>query len=345
MRPPIFFLAALLFSATAFGAVEFVAVPTPGNGKLSDALTDEAGAIHLVYQKGADVFYAKSSDDGATFSTPLRVNSATGPAAGGMFRGPALALGKGGTVHVIWYPDQAKLPAKADWGVRYARLDAGATAFTAEQNIGRRPSDNYSLAADASGNVAVVWTAGALTIARSRDNGATFQPAENIPGADPCECCATRAVFTAQGRLSVLYRDKKDNDRVMSIADVPATGTASHWKLSDQTWPIKACPMTGSFITRAATGLLAAWENTGNVYFGLVKTGSPATATMVGRGKYPVALPASATGTGIAWKTGRTLNWKSFDTNGASTSGSMETPNADRFGAVVTKSGKVLLFE
>jgi|SRR5438445_13061973 len=75
-----------------------------------------------------------------------------------MYRGPDLAVGKGGLVHVIWYNNgyQRKLP-QDQWGVMYSHLNSEGTAFVPSRNLNHKPSDNYSLAADNSGRVAVVW--------------------------------------------------------------------------------------------------------------------------------------------------------------------------------------------
>ena len=47
------------------------------------------------------------------------------------------------------------------------------------------------------------WTADALYVNRSTDRGETFSDAVRVRGADPCECCATRAAFGNDGELAV----------------------------------------------------------------------------------------------------------------------------------------------
>src|SRR6185295_7546416 len=135
-----------------------------------------------------------------------------------MYRGPDVAIGKDGRVHVIWYVNayQRKLP-QDQWGVFYAHLDRGQGAFTKGMNLNHKPSDNYSLAADERGNVAVVWMAEGVFVNVSKDNGKTFGAAERIEVADPCECCASRAAFSSGGALMIDYRDKKGNVRDMHL--------------------------------------------------------------------------------------------------------------------------------
>ena len=82
-------------------------VRVPGGGIQPQVAVDENGAVHMIYYQGdpqnGDLYYVGSRDGGATFSTPLRVNSAPGSAiAVGNIRGGHLAIGKNGRVHVAW---------------------------------------------------------------------------------------------------------------------------------------------------------------------------------------------------------------------------------------------------
>src|SRR4029077_1170284 len=128
-----------------------------------------AGAIHLAFVSGQDVYYAKSTNNGASFSPPWRANSEPGSShPPNMYRGPDLALGRNGRVHVIWYVNawQRHLPPEES-GVHYAYLDPAAGRFSATVNLNHLPSDNYSLAADQEGHVAVFWMAGGLFLSLS----------------------------------------------------------------------------------------------------------------------------------------------------------------------------------
>jgi len=59
-------------------------IRVPNGGIQPQAAMDEKGTIHLVYFSGdpmqGDLFYVTSTDDGATFSQPRRVNSQPGSA-------------------------------------------------------------------------------------------------------------------------------------------------------------------------------------------------------------------------------------------------------------------------
>src|ERR1041385_8512886 len=172
-------------AASVSGAPSVTVTKTPGDGAVPDAETAKDGSIHVAYVSGEDVFYVVSTNAGKTFSAPLRVNSEPGTAhPANMFRGPDLAIGQNGRVHVIWYVNayQRKLP-QDEWGVFYSHLDPGQAAFAKEVNLNHKPSDNYSLAADDKGHVAVVWMAGKLVLTVSSDNGESFRT-EDISIAD-----------------------------------------------------------------------------------------------------------------------------------------------------------------
>ena len=82
-------------------------IRVPQGGIQPQAIVDDKGVIHLVYFNGeprqGDLFYVRSTDGGATFSPPLRVNSQAGSAiAAGTIRGGQIALGENGRVHVAW---------------------------------------------------------------------------------------------------------------------------------------------------------------------------------------------------------------------------------------------------
>src|SRR4051812_608886 len=102
---------AILLAASA-PAADVNVVRVPSGGFKASAAVDSAGTLHLVNfsgsTSGGDLFYVTSRDAGASFSPPLSVNSQTGSALGASSaRGPHLALGREGRVHVLW-PGSAK---------------------------------------------------------------------------------------------------------------------------------------------------------------------------------------------------------------------------------------------
>ena len=70
----------------------------PNGGIQPQVAVDDIGTLHLVYYTGdahhGDLFYARSNDGGASFSSPVRVNEGGSAIAAGTIRGAQLALGK-----------------------------------------------------------------------------------------------------------------------------------------------------------------------------------------------------------------------------------------------------------
>lgn len=328
----------------------------PHGGVVPDAEIDPAGKIHVAYVAGHDLYYVTSADEGKTFSQPIRVNSEAGTVNSGKYRGPDLAVGQNRQIHIIWYTTayHRKLP-QDQWGVYYSQLDSAKKAFLPSRNLNHRPSDNFSLAADSRGTLAVFWTADGLYVNLSRDGGKTFSEAQLVhPKADPCECCATRARFSSDETLFSLYRDKADNLRDMYVASLPLGKAGfSMWKISEKPWKIEACPMTGAFLSDGRDeGLVAAWETQGQVYFAHLNKSSqklpfeemPTPGEAVK--KYPVILNAPDGVMLVAWKRGSQFEWQLYDAEGKP-QGQLNwrtSRNPHRPAGVVTNEGKFLLF-
>src|SRR5690348_15606673 len=97
-------VAALMITRPARAQAEVRVVAPPNEGAVPDAEVDRQGAVHLVYVSRGSVQYVRSEDGGRTFSAPLQVNSEPGTVPPpNMFRGPDVAVGREGIVHVVWY--------------------------------------------------------------------------------------------------------------------------------------------------------------------------------------------------------------------------------------------------
>src|SRR5262249_53301564 len=107
----------------------------PGGGLQPQAVV--AGeTVHVVYFAGepqaGDVFWVRAKGASGTFGDPVRVNSLPGTAtAVGTIRGPHLALGRGGRLHVTWIGAGRAEPTPL-W---YARLDDAGESFEPQRNL------------------------------------------------------------------------------------------------------------------------------------------------------------------------------------------------------------------
>ncbi len=319
-------------------AVTTMRVP---NGGIQPQIVERDGIVHLIYFLGApesgDLFYTRSLDYGVTFSKPLPVNHTPGSAmAIGNIRGAQLAIGRQGRVYVAWngVNPAGHIP------MLFTRLDNGGTAFEPERNlIGKAYGINGggSLAADNKGNVYVFWHAPVpgtegeqnrrVWIARSTDDGATFEPERKAFDSDigACGCCGMKA-YADGTSVSVLFRSA---DQVVNrdIWLLTSDDGGKTFKGSDVSrWNIGACVMSAVTLTPSPQGLLAAWETEKQAYFGRVVNGavvSPVAAAGTPRDrKFPV-LAVNKDGEilfawteGMAWKKPGQMEWQIFDRRG-----------------------------
>jgi hypothetical protein len=272
-------------------------VRVPNGGIQPQAVRAGAGNIHLLNFAGepsaGDLYYVRSSDEGATFSKPLRVNSEAGSAiASGSIRGGRLALGAGGRPHVIWNGSPTAGAGPTDPVTRrggsqmfYARLNDPGTAFEPQRGLMQHTVNldgGGAVAADAAGNVYVAWHANdmrnsgrseadrAIWIARSSDGGRTFATetrAWNEP-TGACGCCALE-LLAAPDALLMLYRSASAGGTQRDVYFIDSTdqgrsfaGTRIH------PWRINACPMTSMSLAVANGSTFGAWETEASVFFG-----------------------------------------------------------------------------
>ena len=337
-------------------AIQRIAVP---NGGIEpQAVVDDKGTIHLVYFLGeagkGDLFYVRSTDNGASFSAAVRVNSQPGSAvAAGVIRGAQIALGGDGRLHVAWNgtsiarpkgPLNPAQPADSPYNgtpMLYARSNAAGTEFEPQRNLMRKTFalDGGGLVAAADGGrVWVTWhgmdkpgkEAGRrVWIAHSDDDGATFaeERAVSAPGTGSCGCCGLRTFADSRGTLYGLYRSATEEIHrdIYLLASTDHGKSFRSQKIHD--WEINACPMSSMSFTEGDGGVLAAWETKGQVYWaGISETlavSEPlAPAGPANRRKYPSLATNPKGQTLLAWNEGASwgkagrLAWQIFDKSG-----------------------------
>lgn len=328
----------------------------PENGVQPQVIATREGTVHLVYLRGdarsCDVRYTRRQG-AAAWSPPVTVNSRPGTAiAAGTIRGAQMALGKDGSVQVLWNGQQTEkgrpgVPGKSPlW---HARLQRGATTFTPQQDLmsdALALDGGASIAATPEGRVAVVWhglPAGAepgetqrvVLLRESTDDGSTFGPPKTLNAGQPgvCACCSLRACMDATGALNVLYRAARSlDDRPMTL--LKQQGGEAFSVRTLETWRIAACPMSSATFLQTPAGLRGAWETGTRVRSGLLDS-KPDTWRPAGpeNAKHP-ALALNAQGEtliamigGSGWAKGGKLHWRVLSASGE--------PMADGVGADV----------
>jgi len=183
-------------------------------------------------------------------------------------RGPKLAVGRDGVIHAIWADFWA--PGVKTY-VRYARsLDAGASFEKCQSVSSNSGVDGVTLTADGAGHVVAFWhvnspaqdnipSATWLHMARSGNNGATFNPDERVRitnhGGLACSMCMMRARIGTDGKVYLAFRSAERNVRdffVLSsrVSDNKFTAI----RVNRDNWYLKKCPMCGPELSIGPNG-------------------------------------------------------------------------------------------
>ncbi|MCX7049742.1 MAG: sialidase family protein [Candidatus Sumerlaeota bacterium] len=276
-----------LFAANAFAA-KVTIIPAPANSLVPDAAVDSSGALHLVFGLNHNAWYMRSDNNGASFTAPVKVNS-TGTVETEMGeRGPKLAVGGDGVIHVAWMDDWA---AGVKVYVRYSRSLDGGKTFEARKTVSAMSGvDGATLAADGAGNVAAFWHVMAdpkpsepqatwLHTARSNDNGTTFGASEKINASGlagiACSMCMMRARATSDGSVCLAFRNAEGNIRDFYVLKGRiAENNFTAARVNQDNWNINYCPMCGPELTFAPNGqALCAFMSENKVYWAISDTG------------------------------------------------------------------------
>jgi hypothetical protein len=326
-----------------------------GADKVVRAARAADGTVHVLFDTSDGPKYAASTDGGATFGAPIAIVDAASAKPGLVYSGEDLVVGKAGRVHVALSTNawKMKLP-KEQWGLHYASLAPGTTAFTPLRNITKKPCEGYSLAADDRGDVTACFLCDKLFAMTSHDEGQTFGAAAEInPAWDPCNCCTTSAAYGADGRLALLYREETKNERdVYVVLWDQRGGTKTRARVSGEGWEIKSCPMTYFTVAPTPTGYTAAWPTKGAVYFArLDKNGAPLapgeikTPGTSGMRTGVLTLSAADGSTLVAWKDKDVLGWQLYDAAGKPVGDSASAPSKGGGAAgVASADGTFVLF-
>lgn len=337
MRKPIIALA-IAFLATSPSLADVRLVRLPKGGQVPDIALDAKGVLHVTYGDGlpGDGYYIRSTDGGLNFSAPVKLNSHAKMVTTGMERGPKIALGQDGAIHVVYLGFYKK--GGAAW---YTRSTDGGKTFEPERQLNQPDYglDNATIAADHKGNVVVLWTGGfpgtkedkasptasPIVLTRSSDNGKTFSKNELLKSDHPassraCGCCRLEARM-AGDQLYVAFRGGYKNYRDPYLLTGPKTENKFTCVcVSEDKWE-SGCPMQGiPFEVSGKGDVMVSWMSADRAYF--AKKDGPGQFEKIsaprgnGAQSYPMSLKNAEGETLLFWREGNAIRHATYDGKG-----------------------------
>lgn len=296
-------MSAILLAAAAATVATFAGLqPQLGSG---------GGAVYLTFGAGNIISVARSTDAGATFTTPVTL-----PAAGvlslGRRRGPRVAA----TAQAVVVAAVAGAKGGGADGdlLLYRSTDQGRTwagPIVINDVPGAAREGMHGLAASDSGLVIVAWLdlrqkGTRIYTARSTDHGKTWSAdtlAYAAPSGSVCECCHPSVAIGPDGRVAIMFRNQLNGQRdlyVVESRDGVTFGPAT--KQGGGSWTLDACPMDGGALVAGATSTDAVWRREATLYTTRTAAGAATSSaeTALGPGQDPV-IARDGTRLDLAW--------------------------------------------
>ena len=260
-----------------------------------------------------------------------------------------MALGRNNRVHVAWNGSSKIIETLGGDTHRhegrhlmfYTRQKESGKGFEPERDVSRYSfglDGGGSVAADAKGNVYVVWAGNdshegpgegkrVIYVAASEDEGASFarEVRANVERTGACACCSLDAFADRDGKLYVLYRGAQDLVNRDTYVLVSEDGGGSFQSRLLDRWQLKTCPASSYFMTQGAGGVFAALESRRKVYYVQLDQAN-ATLRKSGESELPGKHPSMAVNQagekllvwteGIGWGGQRDLVWEMYDSSG-----------------------------
>jgi len=154
---------------------------TAGTSASPAIVAGSSGKLHVVWQDNTpgnyEIYYKKSTDEGATWSTNKRLTYNSGGS-----RFPTIGVDSSGTLHVVWQDDTP-----GNFEIYYKKSTDGGISWAANKRLTSTQggSETPVIGIDSSGNLHVVWgddTPGNYEIyyRKSIDGGATWSTSKRL---------------------------------------------------------------------------------------------------------------------------------------------------------------------
>ena len=344
-------LFALLFIQTkaqinnAKSLVNIIQAPT--GSLVPDVVKDINGVVHVVYCQNQNAYYMRSTNNGSSFSIPVKVNSSGTVEYNMGERGPKLSVGIDGVVHVVWMDHWVS---GAYVYARYSRSTNGGISFETMKTVSANYGvDGVTVAADGNNHVCVFWhtmvpvqsavpQATWLHSARSVNNGVTFSADTNVVinnhSGLACTMCMTRARFGSDGNVYLVFRSAVGNIRDFYVLKGnPAVNNFTAIRVNTDNWFIDYCPMVGPEMEPAKRDRqVCAFMSSNHVYWAVSDSGVNAFSLHVATPLnemdelYPTAIENNSGKVLLVWQVGpmsvtdsATVKWALYNSDGSFT--------------------------
>ena len=242
-----------------------------------------SGHSHKAYN---NLYFARSTDGGKTFSKPIRINSKEGELWGFATSKPRLAIGKSGTIHIFYHANRNDETAtRQAVDARYTRSTDGGKTFAPPRTLNTMGGKGYddgelneahcfgTMSVAPNGEVHAFWIDtrhmkgeqdnGSIYGVVSRNDGKTFEPERAVFMNEACPCCQLGVTFSPDSKVYFSMRSvfaDGSRDGTVARSDDGGKTFGPRVPVSDQHWNIKACPLKPTTLTTDKDGrVFAVW--------------------------------------------------------------------------------------
>jgi hypothetical protein len=236
------------------------------------------------YANAADIYFARSTDRGTTFTAPIKVSEqvTSNIYTSLLQRTPRFVVDTKGVIHMVWTEERTNSQSDI-WYVR--STDRGQT-WTSPVSImdpddsSKYPQDFCNIACDSADHLYVAYLDfrgvvrgveeyAQLHLTKSRDGGRNWTSPviankfRNTLGGT-CECCKLDIAVTEKNVVHIAFRSNIANERDIWLARSRDAGATfdSTIHIQSGTWTIGGCPTTGpSIALDAKDNLYFAWRD------------------------------------------------------------------------------------
>lgn len=282
-----------------------------GEGRQPQVTVTPGGTVIVVFARGNSIYSVQSTDEGGSFSAPLKIADVPGLMVG-MRRGPRIAaIGKRVVVTA---------PGKDLFS--FVSEDIGKTwspAGKVNDRLGAASEGLQNITALPDGSFYVVWLDsrnGGAHIEGSRLEPGTRNWGQNItiynsPDKTVCQCCHPSVASDGENKLVVMWRNWLGGNRDFYVAESTDRGDrfSPASKIGTHSWALKACPMDGGAIIAAPKlGIFAIWRRQNKI----ILTTPTLPEMMLGNGAQPVLARGGERTLGV-WQEGSNVVIKDID--------------------------------